>query len=156
MFHNVSPTRFRAVFADARDESDQIREATSGFEHVDGTLYYSTDDERSGFAIRADGELVYVFSLERGRGDAIVAEAIKRGATYLDCFAGYLWTLYARHGFRPCKVVPNWTPGGPDVVYMALNGFESRHGVERVHTPGCRASAVSTPETCTNPWCVAS
>lgn len=73
----------------------------------------------SGFAVTPDAELIGVFSAVRGRGDDIVRAAIAAGATHLDCFDGYLPALYARHGFVETRREPNWTPGGPDVVYMA-------------------------------------
>lgn len=79
---------------------------------------YMSTDGLSGFAILADGELTNVWSLERGRGDAIVAAAVRRGATHLDCFAGHLSTLYARHGFVTYRSESNWDGVGPDVVYM--------------------------------------
>lgn len=88
----------------------------------------TSEDRASGYAVQPDGELVYVFSLTPGRGDFIVASAIHHGSVYLDCFDGYLPTLYGRHGFLVVDRVANWTPGLPDVVYMALEGFESRHG----------------------------
>lgn len=66
----------------------------------------------------SEGVLIGVFSLVRGRGDALVAGAVAHGARHLDCFDGYLPTLYARHGFAESHRESNWTPGGPDVVYM--------------------------------------
>lgn len=125
-----------ATFADrfnaARDESDQIREATSPLD-VDrdetDTIFRLSVDGRSGYAVRADGELVYVFSLERGRGRDMIRRAISDGAVYLDCFDGYLPGFYAGSGFRADCHVPNWTPGGPDVVYMSLPGYGHRHGM---------------------------
>lgn len=114
----VSPDIFGRVFYLARIESPQVGAATSPWEHVDGTDYFLTSDARSGFAVRADGELVNVFSLERGRGDFLVRAATDRGATRLDCFDGYLPSLYARHGFVETHREPNWTVGAPDVVFM--------------------------------------
>lgn len=111
---------FRRVFTDVRTYNRQISDATSEFSHVDGTRYFLTDDLGSGFAIRPDGELVFVFSTVRGRGANIVSTAVKRGADRLDCFEGYLTELYARHGFVEYDRDDNWTPGGPDVVWMAI------------------------------------
>lgn len=121
---------FGLAFEFARQASRQIHDATSTFTHEHGTFYVLAHDNRSGFALREDGELVFVFSLVKGRGDQLVAAAVTWGALYLDCFDGYLPTLYARHGFEQVKRVPNWTPGGPDVVYMAQPGYAHRHGVE--------------------------
>lgn len=120
IFMAVDGNMFARAFEAAREDSEAIREATSDFSHVEGTIYVLTTDERSGYAIRPDGDLVFVFSLERGRGATIVADAIANGAETLDCFDGYLPTLYARHGFVEYAREDNWTPGGPDVVFMAL------------------------------------
>ena len=126
----VDSVKFGAAFNAARAQSAQIREATSAFEDRDDmTLYVLAPDAQSGYAIRPDGELVYVFSLVKGRGRFIVSSAIADGAVYLDCFEGYLPRLYGGHGFERVATVPNWTPGGPDVVLMALAGYADRHGV---------------------------
>lgn len=123
----VDALDFSEVFLAARAESDQIRRATSPMvDAPDGTDYWITADQRSGFAIRADGELVFVFSLERGRGDHLIRAAVDRGAMRLDCFDGHLTELYARHGFVERRRDSNWTPGEPDVVYMAHLGNVAR------------------------------
>lgn len=117
----VDGDMFGRYFEGARSGSSLIREATSPFDPADNpadTVYLLTLDGMSGCAIRPDGELVYVFSLERGRGDILVGAAVKNGATHLDCFDGYLPSLYARHGFEEWVRDENWTPGGPDVVFM--------------------------------------
>lgn len=81
---------------------------------------FLSPDKKSGFAIKPDNELVSVFSAQKGlnRGDAIVKDAIGQGAEHLDAFDPYLPKLYGKHGFEEYKRVPNYTPGGPDVVYM--------------------------------------
>lgn len=124
---NVKPAFFRRAYEAARADSAQVADATSDYDTTPaarGTRYYLWSDgvAQAGFAIRADDELVYVFSTARGKGDAIVAAAIARGATHLDCFDGYLVDLYGRNGFQRVTSLPNWTPGGPDVVYMATPG----------------------------------
>src|SRR5690242_5796613 len=121
----VDPSLFAIAYDIARASSDQIRDMTSPFEDDGHTEFYLTDDKRSGFALRTfsdldSTELIYVFSTERGRGDFLVRAAVDRsrmGCT-LDCFDGYLPSLYARHGFVETDREPNWTPGGPDVVFM--------------------------------------
>lgn len=98
------------------------------YERMGATTYLAADG-RSGFAIKPDGELISVFSLEPGRGDELVAAAVQRGATKLDCFEPYLPRLYARHGFREVhryqwddQYAPvTWNHvkhGRPDVVVM--------------------------------------
>jgi hypothetical protein len=63
----------------------------------------------SGFCIKDEDELVSVFSSQESSGNALVQEAIKQGATRLDCFATQddkgnikdegLFRLYSRNGF---------------------------------------------------------
>lgn len=121
-FQRVKPHYFRQCFDRARFRSDLIRESTSEFVAERGASYFVTSDgvEYAGFVIRPDGDLTNVFSTARGMGAAIVERAIEHGAETLDCFDGYLPSLYARHGFVEYAREPNWTPGGPDVVFMAL------------------------------------
>lgn len=80
---------------------------------------YIAPDEQSGYIVRADGEIVGLWSAAPGRGDALVRDAVESGGSHLDCFDGYLPRLYGRHGFVEIAREPNWTPGGPDVVWMA-------------------------------------
>lgn len=130
--NQVTSAHFAEVFGFVRNDSPVVREMTSTFDEIEGTRYFLGDQGRYanfGYAIRPDGELVYVFSEVKGMGNHIMMDAVSKGAVYLDCFDGYLVTLYSRHGFRVVKRVENWTPGEPDVVYMSLPGFEGRHGV---------------------------
>jgi predicted GNAT family acetyltransferase len=79
---------------------------------------FLSKDKNSGYALKPDGELMSVFSGEKGRGDHLMNSAIKNGAMHLDAFDGYLPKFYSRHGFKEHKREKNWTEGGPDVVYM--------------------------------------
>lgn len=115
----VDADTFADAFNVARAVSSAVADATSPFVDVDGTRYVLTADLNSGYAVRADGELVNVFSTVPGRGDILVSHAVANGADHLDCFDGYLPTLYARHGFLETHREDNWTPGGPAVVFMA-------------------------------------
>jgi hypothetical protein len=56
-----------------------------------------------------------------GYGSRLVGDALHNGAEVLDCFDGFLPEFYARHGFVETSREPNWTPGEPDVVYMAAS-----------------------------------
>ncbi|GAA0945999.1 hypothetical protein [Actinocorallia libanotica] len=115
----VSLEIFRAMLGHARNESALIADMTSTPEQMPETAtYYVSADGRSGFGVAHNGELIGVFSLERGRGEALVSHAVANGARRLDCFDGYLPKLYARHGFWEVARVANWTPGEPDVVFM--------------------------------------
>ena len=106
----------------AWDRRPEIAESLTDYRDpatVTGQAYLS-HDRSSGFVVR-DGELVGVFSTRKGAGDVIMRDALDAGAVRLDCFDGYLPAFYARHGFRETHREENWTPGGPDVVYMALD-----------------------------------
>jgi len=122
LVHSVSKATFTACLSDAQRLSAAVRNATTPADKLFATEYYLSDDGLSGFALSADGsgdsDLRGVFSLVKGRGDRLVSEAVFYGANTLDCFDGYLPTLYAKHGFVESVRQPNWTEGGPDVVYM--------------------------------------
>lgn len=89
---------------------------------------FLSPDKKSGFALKPTDkgeELINVFSAEKGlgRGDKIVSEAVNRGAQTLDSFdSKALRDLYEKHGFKEFKREPNFTPGGPDVVYRSQPG----------------------------------
>ena len=117
LVHSVSRETFLACLADAQRISEKVRNATTSMDKLVATEYYLSDDGMSGFALNGN-EGVGGFSLVKGRGDRLVSEAVYYGAQFLDCFDGYLPTLYAKHGFVETLRQPNWTVGGPDVVYM--------------------------------------
>ncbi len=143
-FNQTTKHTYILAIAHAQLNNEHVRNATTPAAELvcwDGTEYYVSDDLKSGFAIQADGELVGVFSTVKGRGAQLIACAIHRGATYLDCFEGFLSDMYAKHGFLVVGSTANWNgPDHPRVVYMALAG-------ERVGKLGL----TSTGE----PWCAA-
>jgi hypothetical protein len=118
----VGRDAFAFAFTMARGVSDRVLEATSPFDFDAPDVwrrdYWLSLDGRSGFCIDNDDRLLFVFSLEPGRGDEIVSHAVRHGAKRLDCFDGYLPGLYSRHGFVEERREANWTPGEPDVVFM--------------------------------------
>lgn len=67
-----------------------------------------------------------LFSLEAGRGDALMTEAIRAGARRLDCYDGYLVSFYGRHGFTETHREANYSADGPDVVYMSRSAYSTR------------------------------
>lgn len=119
---HVDHSIFELAIADARAASRTIRDATSPSEEYPrfGADYYLTPDRLSGYGVDCVGELIGLFSLVRGRGSALVAQAIEDGASSLDCFDGFLPGFYAQHGFVEYQRAPNWDPEGPDVVSMFL------------------------------------
>jgi len=82
-----------------------------------GLKPYLSEDKQSGVMIAPDGDMGNVFSLNH-HGRDVVEFAIKNGAKKLDCFDGKLPKFYSEFGFKEYKREKNWTPGGPDVVYM--------------------------------------
>lgn len=122
MYNATTDETYLSALAFSQTMSDKVRDATTSADELRGKIVdaYISTDGLSGFAIAAHGELVGVFSLVKGRGAELMRHAIYRGAHFLDCFDGYLTSFYASHGFVEVARVQNWTPGGPDVVYMAL------------------------------------
>lgn len=112
--------RYRALLLAARAASPLVASATSSPDEIGSEgEFYVTDDGLSGFGI-VDGTLVGLFSLAKGRGASLISSATAAGAQKLDCFDGYLSSLYRAHGFMETSRAANWTPGGPDVVFMSL------------------------------------
>ena len=65
-----------------------------------------------------NGELCSFWSTIDGRGTWLLDNAIADGAYHLNCFDGYLTTLYSQRGFKEYKRLPNWNSNGPDVIFM--------------------------------------
>ncbi|MGW5130865.1 hypothetical protein [Streptomyces sp. NPDC004135] len=120
--HPVHRTLYTGALRQARRISDRIADATSKPDEMpQDARYFITADFRSGFGIDAEGTFIGLFSLEKGRGTELVKAALREGATKLDCFDGFLPEYYKHFGFVETERVPNWTPGEPDVVFMALS-----------------------------------
>ncbi|MEU6056969.1 hypothetical protein [Streptomyces sp. NPDC047097] len=121
MIRYTSPARYKAALRSARAASNRVASATSRpAEMPDDARYFLTEDRQAGFGVTADGSLIGLFSLVKGRGEELVSSAKARGARLLDCFDGFLPLYYRGHGFVETERLPNWTPGEPDVVFMAL------------------------------------
>ena len=126
IFQTVHHSDFLISYATALRKNVNAKAACTPLREVDmrGTrcyLAYVNGQAACGYAIKDTGELCYVHALIRGCGDALVQDAIANGAKRLDCFDGYLVSLYARHGFVETARVPNYTKGDPDVVYMEVS-----------------------------------
>lgn len=117
--HRVSRLLFDLAFQWAREHNPLVAEMTSDTVPLgEDSGFYLTADLRSGYVL-TDGELTNLFSLVRGRGHDLVAQAVVDGATRLDCFEGYLPALYSAHGFVVDRVEDNYDgPEYPSVVYM--------------------------------------
>ena len=87
----------------------------------------------SGFAIKDGNELVSVVSTLEASGNAVVQEAIKQGATRLDCFAKQdskgnvvddgLYKLYKRSGFIIDKSKNDGILGSPYSVQAGISYY---------------------------------
>ena len=120
--HLVQPWEYALSLGVARHDSERIAAMTSDpSEMPDDARYYMTDDFKSGFGVTPDGTLIGLYSTVKGRGEGLMWDAVlHKGASKLDCFDGFLPDYYKQFGFVETERVPNWTPGEPDVVFMAL------------------------------------
>jgi hypothetical protein len=120
--HHVDRVLYSGALRAARRLSERIADATSKPEEMPrDARYYVTADLKSGFGVDAEGTLIGVFSLVKGRGEELIWDAVlHQGATKLDCFDGFLPDYYKRFGFTETERVPNWMAGEPDVVFMSL------------------------------------
>jgi hypothetical protein len=95
---------------------------------------YLSPDAKSGYAVKPDGELISVFSLEKGRGEKLLDDAVlNKGAQKLDAYdmGGKLPKLYGKYfdetsrlKFDPQYAPADWDAtklGKPDVVMMQLS-----------------------------------
>lgn len=132
MFKFCTPVAFRDALIAAKA---RMPEAVRPNLHEYGLRDYAkmrtflTSSAWAGYAIKQDGELANVFSLRRGKGAELIADAVANGARHLDCFDGPLVGIYERAGFREVRRVPFntryrlWPEGhGSDVVYMEYRG----------------------------------
>jgi GGDEF domain-containing protein len=90
----------------------------------EGKRTFLSHDGQSGFALKGDGEICHVFSMTPGHGAHAMQHAIAQGGKHLNAFDGKLADYYKRFGFQETHREPNWTPGGPDVVFMSLGKAE--------------------------------
>ena len=93
---------------------------------------FLSENGRAGYALKPDGELISVFSLDKGNGVSLMRDAIANGAKKLDCFDTYLGRqFYPQFGFKEVNRLtwddqyapPGWDYekfGRPDVVFMEL------------------------------------
>ena len=81
-------------------------------------LVYDETQCTGGYCV-INGELCSFWSTVDGRGLWLLDNAISDGAIHLNCFDGYLTTLYSQRGFKEYKRLPNWNSNGPDVIYMS-------------------------------------
>lgn len=109
---------------------------------------FLTEDSRSGFALKSDGDIVSVFSGGGGQVHALIALAVQEGGRKLDCFDTMLPVLYGVNGFRivgrdpwndafapdgwDFEAMRRFNGGRPDVVYMEYDEATLQQPVEQV------------------------
>lgn len=90
-------------------------------EYVEPVFRCAIQKEIIGGYCVINGELVSLWSEVKGLSKWLVQNAIFDGAKRLDCFAWpHLIKIYSEAGFIETSRVANWTPHGPDVIYMNL------------------------------------
>lgn len=141
--HHINNNQaFYNAIMSAKDENDHSAFLTS-YEQDDykDMELFIVNAGAAGMAIKNDGDIVSVFkNPDMAKKDDIdkinrilLLTAVKNGGLKMDCFDGFLPSLYCRYGFRPvCKLKFNdeyapegWNferDGRPDVVFMASLG----------------------------------
>jgi len=165
-FRQVSPSEFVAARSGARRQEYLSPYNPTDLESM--STYLS--DERTGYALTPELDLVNVFNAGRqpGAGELAVIDAIKHGAETLDAYAGFLPKYYSRFGFKTYNTLPwddEYAPAGwdydrfdrPDVVFMRYEGGDRNSIEDRIDTfqgyanplainPTVRAQYVDTRE----------
>jgi hypothetical protein len=106
-------------------------------EDYQGMKLFISESGQSGFALKPDGDIVSVFSMEKGSGRSIMETAIAAGGKKLDAFDTILPEFYGTHGFVEAARIPwndefapegwdketfkKFNNGKPDVVMMVLD-----------------------------------
>lgn len=134
-YDKAKPELFKKIIDKVRESGDMFKGNITDYSLDDYKKFttYLAPDGKSGYAIKPDGELISVFSKEKGRGKELVKSAVESGAKKLDAFdiGGKLPKLYGKYfdevGRLPFddKYAPkDWnykTLGRPDVVDMKVN-----------------------------------
>jgi hypothetical protein len=118
-FRTASPAEFLA----ARNLSQRKEYFTPHTpEEIADFKLFMNHDGTVGAAVAPDGDIQSVFNNSgvKGAGAAAIEVAKKLGGKKLDAFDGKLPSIYSKHGFVEEHREKNYSPGGPDVVYMKL------------------------------------
>ena len=148
---------FYSAISDFKKNSGSIGEQVYKYspeKYADMRTFLSNDG-KTGFAIKDDGDIVSVFngSNIKGAGDNIIQAATSAGGTKLDAYDTFLPELYSRNGFKEVGrdvwneefKSPKWNKssmrkfnlGEPDVVYMEYDPlyyetYQSPNSLQRV------------------------
>jgi len=111
-------------------------------DELQGMKLFVNEDQTSGFAVKADGDIVSVFAAPNraapGRVYSMLSLAVEQGGTKLDAFDTILPQVYAMAGFVEVGRDPwveqykpadwdkvtfiDYNQGEPDIVYMEYQG----------------------------------
>lgn len=99
---------------------------------------FMVEGHEAGYAIKDGDELVNLFNNSgvKGLGQWLAVHAIERGVRRGDHFDGMLTGFYQKLGFVEERREANWTPGGPDVVYIRWKGGDPATARERLRRDG--------------------
>ena len=141
----VSAKKFADTIQQSKDESPHGAAVyVYPVEDYQGMKLFLSDSGKSGFAVKPDGDIVSVFSMEKGSGRGIMEAAISAGGKKLDAFDTILPEFYGTHGFVEAARIPwndefapdgwdknafkKFNNGEPDVVMMVLDpSFEGEY-----------------------------
>jgi hypothetical protein len=141
----VSAKKFADTIQQSKDESPHGAAVyVYPVEDYQGMKLFLSDSGKSGFAVKSDGDIVSVFSMEKGSGRSIMEAAISAGGKKLDAFDTILPEFYGTHGFVEAARIPwndefapdgwdknafkKFNNGEPDVVMMVLDpSFEGEY-----------------------------
>jgi hypothetical protein len=143
VFHQILTRLIRA---------DKLRDTPKGLEDLsvysvaeyDKMMCFIGKNNTAGYALTRQGELVSVFSTARSAGHAIVADAVRRGAKKLDCFAeidssgrvdGLLYRLYSRHGFKIDRSLTTGQVGEPYAIINGISYYVNSRGEVEMDNP---------------------
>lgn len=134
--YRAKPDEFKAALA-RNSRADTLSDYDTST--LQSFRLYLLKGGQAGYALKPDGEFVNLFNsggaATKGAGPWLVLHAIEKGATHGDHFDGFLTGFYKKLGWAVTKREANWTPGGPDVIFMEWKGDRStardryrRHG----------------------------
>jgi hypothetical protein len=154
MFRNNELPTVKFLELDSTDEgsaqkfADTLQQSKNSSPYGAAVFVYPTTDYqkmklflsesgKSGFAVKPDGDIVSVFSMEKGSGRSVMEAAIAAGGKKLDAFDTILPEFYGDHGFVEAARIPwndeyspegwdkqtfqKYNNGEPDVVMMVLD-----------------------------------
>lgn len=121
-FHRVSAQDFAQTVQTLVAQDTFFRENLDIKDSYDLCDCWLDANSMAGYAVTPENELINVFCRLSRQGSQVVRHALDNyDGLHLNCYAGYLESFYAAHGFKTIVYTPNWDEGRPDVVIMRHN-----------------------------------